>query len=626
MTGQLHRGSDGTAPGPISEAPAPARVHRRALTIRVLRNPLGAISVGYLAIIVLAGALAAPVSGYDPNKAAPREIRLGPSAAHWMGTDSSGRDIFSRLLHGTLPTLRDAAIAVAVASVLGIVFGLIAGYFGRWLETLGARIADLLMALPGLVVLLAVRTVVGPSMPLMMVALGIVMSGGYFRVVYAAVLGVRNEPFVDAARVFRLSSARIMVRHILPTVRGPAVILAANLMAISIAIQAGLVFLGLGDLFAPSWGNLLNGGFSNIYTAPLELLWPSLAIGVTCVIFFLFGNAVRDELARVGPGTTGAAPDPAVDDNGASLADGAASIRRAAPETSTHDTGAAARPAVLTLRGLTVGYPTADGGIRRVVDGLDLSVARGDVHGLIGESGSGKTQTALSVIRLLPEAGRIVAGSVLLGDKDVVTLPEREMARLRGRYVAYIPQEPMSNLDPVFSIGSQLAEPMRIQLGLGRRAARQRALDLLAQVGLADPRRVFDSYPHQISGGMAQRVLIAGAISCGPTLLVADEPTTALDVTIQAEILELLRDLRRQLDLTILLITHNLGVVADICDNVSVMQAGAVVETGSVAEVFADPRHPYTQALFKATLDDAPPRPPYGSGPGAPLTAEATHD
>jgi len=573
---------------------------------------LGAICVGYLVLTVLAGFMASSISGHHPNEVFPREIRLGPSAAHWMGTDSSGRDIFSRLLHGTLPTLRDASIAVIVASSLGTLFGLVAGYFGKWLATIGTRVADLLMALPGLVVLLAVRTVVGPSMPLMMIALGIVMSGGFFRVVYAAVLGVRNELFVDAARVFRLSDTRIILRHILPTVRGPAVILAANLMAISIAIQAGLVFLGLGDLFAPGWGNLLNGGFANIYTVPLELLWPSAAIGLTCVIFFLFGNVVRDEFARIGISAAAVAREQGAAEDSAPV-DGKTGVPHR------HDPSAAhMAPAdgqfVLGVRGLVVGYPGAGGRVNRVVDGVDLRIARGEIHGLIGESGSGKSQVVLSIIRLLPEGGRIVAGSVFLGGKDVVRLTEKEMDRLRGRHVAYIPQEPMSNLDPVFTVGSQLVEPLRIQLGLGRRAARNRAMELLEQVGIGDPKRVFHSYPHQISGGMAQRILIAGAISCSPTLLIADEPTTALDVTIQAEILELLRELRRQLDLAVLLVTHNLGVVADICDKVSVMQSGSIVETGSVADIFGDPQHPYTRALFAATLDDAPARAPYAPG------------
>ena len=592
---------------------ATPRLRHRSLAARVLRNPLGAMSVGYIVMIVLAGFLASAISGHDPDEVSPRELRLGPSAAHWLGTDSSGRDIFARLLHGALPTLRDAAIAVAVASLLGLLSGLVAGYYGKWMETIGARIADLLMALPGLVVLLAVRTVAGPSMPILMIALGIVMAGGFFRVVFAAVLGVRNELYVDAARVFRLSGTRIILRHILPAVRGPAVILAANLMAISIAIQAGLVFLGLGDLFAPGWGSLLNGGFSNIYITPLELLWPSLAIGATCVVFFLFGNVVRDELARVGAGATGSVRERDHDEAGAPSI-GAASGPRTPESASASVAAAAARtdePAALDIRGLVIGYPVAGGGNRRVVDGVNLRVERGEVHGLIGESGSGKSQTVLSVIRLLPEGGRILAGSVQLGGKDVAGLPEKEMARLRGRHAAYIPQEPMSNLDPVFTIGSQLVEPMRIQLGIGHAAAQARAVELLEQVGIAEPNRILRAYPHQISGGMAQRILIAGAISCSPRLLIADEPTTALDVTIQAEILELLRKLRRQLDLTVLLVTHNLGGVADFCDRISVMQAGRIVETGPVAGVFAGPRHPYTQALFAATLDDTSARAPY---------------
>lgn len=592
--------------------------HRRSLMARVLRNPLGAISVGYLVLMVLAGFLASSISGHDPNGVFPREIRLGPSAAHWMGTDSSGRDIFSRLLHGTLPTLRDASIAVIVASLLGTVSGLVAGYFGKWWAAIGTRVADLLMALPGLVVLLAVRTVAGPSMPFMMLALGMVMSGGFFRVVYAAVLGVRNELFVDAARVFRLSDTRIILRHILPTVSGPAVILAANLMAISIAIQAGLVFLGLGDLFAPGWGNLLNGGFANIYVTPLELLWPGVAIGLTCVIFFLFGNVVRDELAQTGVGAAGVARDQGAGAGGAPV-DGGTVARRGHDRAAVHVASPDAR-SLLAVRGLVVGYPGAGGRVKRVVDGVDLRIDRGEIHGLIGESGSGKSQVVLGILRLLPEGGTIIDGSVFIDGRDVVRLAETEMNGLRGRHVAYIPQEPMSNLDPVYTVGSQLVEPIRIQLGIGRRAARDRAMELLEQVGFRDPKRVFHSYPHQISGGMAQRILIAGAISCGPTLLIADEPTTALDVTIQAEILELLRELRRQLDLAVLLVTHNLGVVADICDRVSVMQSGSIVETGSVADVFADPQHPCTRALFAATLDDAPARAPY-----APGIIEASH-
>ena len=184
------------------------------------------------------------------------------------------------------------------------------------------------------------------------------------------------------------------------------------------------------------------------------------------------------------------------------------------------------------------------------------------------------------------------------------------MTRLRGRKIAYIPQEPMSNLDPAFTIGSQLVEPMRICLGISTKEAKERALQLLARVGIPNPERTFASYPHQVSGGMAQRVLIAGAISCNPDLLIADEPTTALDVTVQAEVLDLLRDLQAEFHMAVIMVTHNFGVVADLCDRVSVMKLGRIVETGPARDIFANPRHPYTQQLLGAILSEAEPRGP----------------
>ncbi len=187
------------------------------------------------------------------------------------------------------------------------------------------------------------------------------------------------------------------------------------------------------------------------------------------------------------------------------------------------------------------------------------------------------------------------------------------MTRLRGSKIAYIPQEPMSNLDPSFTIGSQLIEPMRVSLGIGKSEAKERAIALLARVGIPEPERTFAAYPHEVSGGMAQRVLIAGAISCNPDLLIADEPTTALDVTVQAEVLDLLRDLQKELDMGVLLVTHNFGVVADLCDRVSVMRDGRIVETGPARSIFADPRHEYTKALFDAILEDSKPRAAVGA-------------
>jgi peptide/nickel transport system ATP-binding protein len=263
---------------------------------------------------------------------------------------------------------------------------------------------------------------------------------------------------------------------------------------------------------------------------------------------------------------------------------------------------------VLRITGLTVAYPDPVDGLKTVVDEVSLTVKRGEVLGLVGESGSGKTQTAWSILRLLPPAARIVGGAIHFDGTDLSTLGERELSALRGRRIAYVPQEPMSNLDPSFTIGHQLVEPMQVNLGFSKAQARDRAIDLLAKVGIPQPERTFDAYPHQISGGMAQRVLIAGAISCDPDLLIADEPTTALDVTVQAEVLDLLRNLQDEFHMGVILVTHDFGVVADLCDRVAVMRHGRIVETGTTRELFAHPEHPYTRQLLDAILHDSTPR------------------
>jgi peptide/nickel transport system permease protein len=265
---------------------------------------------------------------------------------------------------------------------------------------------------------------------------------------------------------------------------------------------------------------------------------------------------------------------------------------------------------LLQVRELAVGYDQPDGSVKTVVEDVSLTVRRGEVHGLIGESGSGKTQTAFAVLGLLPVGGRIVAGDVNFEGIDLAHISGKEMTGLRGKKIAYIPQEPMSNLDPTFTIGSQLTEPMRIVMKMSKGEAKALALKLLDRVGIPDPERIYHSYPHQISGGMAQRVLIAGAVSCGPDLVIADEPTTALDVTVQAEVLDLLRRFLKQYNIDLLIVTHNFGVVADLCDRVSVMRGGRIVETGPTRSLFANPRHEYTQSLFDAILEDSEPRGP----------------
>jgi peptide/nickel transport system permease protein len=591
------------------------RAARSHLARRFLTNALGIAALSVLVLIVLAAIFAPLLTSYDPNTVSVLHILQGPGAGHLLGTDGAGRDVWARLLYGARYTLAGALLATVVAAVLGITSGLVAGYYGKWFESSASWGTTLLMALPGIVVLLAARAVLGPSLWTVMIIFGVLLIPAFYRLVYAAVSGVRNELFIDAARVSGVSDRRIIARHILTVVRAPIILQASIVFGIAIAVQVGLDFLGFGDQAIPTWGNMLNDGFTNLYRDPQLVVWPALAVVITGVALTLFANALRDELEQSARPSRRRRRATAVTAAEVAAAD---PVRRDS-DTIVHEEPGSSAPAPLLLRveGLAVGYPQADGSVTRVVDNVSLDVRRGEVHGLIGESGSGKTQTAWSVLRLLPAGGEILEGSIRLDEEDLAAASSAQMRDIRGGRIAYIPQEPMSNLDPSFTIGSQLTEPMRVKLGVSKTEAKARALKLLGQVGIPDPERTFASYPHELSGGMAQRVLIAGAVSCEPDLVIADEPTTALDVTIQAEILDLLRELQRELGVTILIVTHNFGVVADLCDRVSVMQKGRIVETGPARAIFADPRHPYTRTLFDAILDESQARGPYAESRSA---------
>jgi peptide/nickel transport system permease protein len=578
------------APVPTGDKPV-----IRSLFRRMSRNPVGLVAMTYLALLALITAFSRMLAPADPNAASLNDVLAPPGGAHPLGADSAGRDVLSRLLVAGQFSLAGALVALLVAMAIGVTAGLFAGFYGGRLDSVLSWQAGLWQALPGIVILLAARAVLGPSMWLSMAIFGVLLSPSFFRLVYASVTAVRKELYVDAAVVSGLSDRRIMARHILVAVRAPVIIQAAMVGGIAIAIQAGLEFLGLGDMTIPTWGSMLNDGFANIYTAPVLMLWPSLVIALTTISLTLLANAMRDELERTG-----------------------SRKRRRRSATTTVDTAEApirhgdtdASASLLTVTGLSVGHDQPDGSVTTVVHDASLTVGQGEVHGLIGESGSGKTQTAWSVLRLLPNSGRITGGSIVFDGTDLTALPEKAMQRLRGTRIAYIPQEPMANLDPSFTVGGQLTEPMRLLLGLSKTQARERALELLAKVGIPEPARTFRAYPHEISGGMAQRVLIAGAVSCEPALLIADEPTTALDVTVQAEVLDLLRTLREEMGMGILLVTHNFGVVADLCDRVSVMREGRIVETGPVRTILRDPRHEYTRSLLAAIPDETAVREP----------------
>ncbi len=586
---------------PTTQAIATARRRERPSVFRaVLRNPLGAGSLITILFIIALSALAPLIAPYDPAYVDITAANVPPGTdGHLLGADASGRDVLSRLLVAGQLTLMGAAVTVLISVLIGVTVGLVAGYVGRTFDTVASWVSDLVLVLPSKIVLVALFAVIGPNTLVTMAVLGVMVAPQFYRLVRNLVMGVKNELYVDAARVSGLSDGAIIAKHVLFAVRAPIIIQAAFVAGIAVVIQAGLEFIGLGDPNTPTWGGMLQDAFAAMYKAPTMLIWPGLAIGLFVGACVLLGNAVRDALE----GT-----DAALAASASPTSTSTTAVRTVEKPVVAED-DADAEGALLRVEGLSVGYPARDGAVKEVVESVSFSIKPGEVVGIVGESGSGKSQTAFSILGLLPSNGRVTGGRVLFEGTE---LDRRAgAAGLRGTRIAYIPQEPMSNLDPAYRIGAQLMEPLTVVSRLSRAQAKARALSLLERVGIADPRRVFDSYPHEISGGMAQRVLIAGAIAGEPDLIIADEPTTALDVTVQAEILDILRDLQRERGMAMMLVTHNFGVVADLCDRVVVMQTGRVVEAGPVATLFESPQHAYTKMLLGSILDGGPARPDY---------------
>ncbi len=606
---------------------------------RLLRQPMAVVALAYLILIILACAFAPLIAPYGPYTQDLMHTLSGPSAQHLLGTDDLGRDVLSRLLYGGQTTLLGVAEAVVVVAIVGTVFGITAGYLGGWADHVISRVVDVVISIPSVIVILGVLAIFGNNMTTAMITFGLVAGGALVRVVRSVTLAVRQELYVAAARVSGVSQPSIVFRHILPRLTGPVIVQLSLFAGVALAFQTGLAFLDLGTIApAPSWGGMVATA-STLLSEEGWLLIPSGGIiALTILAFAFIGDAARDASAeawsgnqpsrRQGRAARSGRPSPTAD-GGAQAADG--QREGTAP-------AAPARPpepgAVLSVRDLTVCFGQ---GARRVtvVDGVSFDIFPGEVVGLVGESGSGKTMTALSLLGLLPSGGTVERGTATLAGRDLLALNARDLRALRGTEIALISQEPMSSLDPVFRVGSQLGEIVRCHHGLSRKAARVRTLELLEMVRLPEPADIARRYAHELSGGQAQRVAIAAALAAEPKLLIADEPTTALDVTVQAEILELLRTLQDSHQMAVIFVTHNLAVVADICARAIVMQRGKIVESSDVHELFAAPRHDYTRSLLAATpslLDDAarprpePDQPARHAPTTAPATSEVVHD
>jgi peptide/nickel transport system permease protein len=571
---------------PLAGARPNRRVSRRPVRAAITGYPTASVAALYLAVLVLAAAAASVVAPADPEQQDLSHVLAGPSGLHWLGTDRLGRDVFSRLLFGARVTLLDVAVATAVFLALGVPMGIAAGYRGRWLDRIVVRFADLVLAVPGIVVLLMVVAIFPGNDIATMIALGVIGCPGLLRIARGSTLAIKDELYVKAARVSGLGTAAILRRHVLPRIAGPIIVQTSLFCATALLAESGLSFLGLTrpETRGPSWGNMVAEASNAMSQDPWLLVPTGGALMLTVMAFGLVGDAVRDAtmgravsatpLLRHRPRRRAGTTSPSVQ-TGASL-----SVQ----------TGAA-----LSVRGLTV----AIGGVPVLRD-VSFDVAAGETVGIVGESGCGKSITARAVLGLLPAGGSVTAGSVVFDGRDLTILDEKELNRVRGAGIAFISQDPASSLDPTFTVGSQLREVIRCHHRQPRRLAQAEAERLLRMVRLPDPEGVLRRRPGQLSGGMAQRVCIAMALAAQPKLLIADEPSTALDVTVQAEILALLRDLQHRLGMAVLVITHDWGVLADVCERAVVMYAGEVVEAATVDELYARPRHPYTAALLAA--------------------------
>jgi len=565
---------------------------------KLVRRPMGAIGLGMLAVAVFVAIFAPLLAPYDPYAnvhVSIFDIYQPPSAAHPLGTDDGGKDVLSSLIYGARVSLVVGFTAAVISLVVGGLIGIVAGYRGGRVGSGLMRFTDFFLVIPDLALQIVIVAIAGQSLVNIILVIGLLGWTTTARVVRSQTLSVRERKFVLRARAIGAGDVHILRRHVLPQVL--PLMLANMVLVISLAIlsESTLAFLGLGDPTLISWGQMLNYAFSRGAVSAgawWALIPPGLAIVWVVLATTLLGTALEEVL------------------NPRLKRHHLERDRSGRPPAAAPGVVVPLRPAtgpmpLLSVRNLTVEFDSPSGPLRAVND-VSFDVRRGETIGLVGESGSGKTTTALAMLRLLPPGGRVVAGQVLFDGEDLMTLDAREMRAVRWARLAMVFQGAMNSLNPVRRVGDQVAEAIRThEPSVGRGGAARRSEELLERVGITRHRA--RDYPHTFSGGMRQRAMIALALACNPDLIVADEPTTALDVMIQAQILELLAGLSSELGMATIMVTHDLGVVGQRCDRVLVMYGGTIAEEAEAWRLYAKPQHPYTQALLASFPDLAHP-------------------
>jgi ABC-type microcin C transport system duplicated ATPase subunit YejF/ABC-type microcin C transport system permease subunit YejE len=540
-----------------------------------------------------------------------------PTWRNWLGTDDQSRDVLARLIYGFRLSVLFGLTLTVLSSIIGIAAGALQGYFGGWVDLAMQRVIEIWSGMPTLYLLIILASVVTPSfwwlLGLMLLFSWLSLVG----VVRAEFLRARNFDYVRAARALGVRDLRIMWRHLLPNAMTAALTFLPFVTSGAVVTLTALDFLGFGlPPGSPSLGELLQQGKNNLQAPWLGLTgFAVIAMMLTLLVFV--GEAVRDALDPRKVFDAGRRPQLTSDVGRRTLhVSRTSDERRATSDATASDERRATSDGDALLRVASLGVRFGHGsGAVDAVRGVSFALRRGETLALVGESGSGKSVTALSIMQLLPyPLASHPGGSIGFDGRELIGAPEEELRRIRGDRIAMIFQEPMTSLNPLHTVERQVSETLQLHRDLARAAARARTIALLEMVGLPDPERRLNAYPHELSGGQRQRVMIAIALANEPDILIADEPTTAVDVTIQAQLLALLADLQKRLGMAMLFITHDLSIVRKIADRVCVMQAGEIVENGAVESVFRAPRHPYTRRLLEAE-PGGPAPPPAVSAP-----------
>ncbi|KJY78288.1 dipeptide/oligopeptide/nickel ABC transporter permease/ATP-binding protein [Vibrio nigripulchritudo] len=552
----------------------------------LLRNPLTAIALIVFGFLILLVCLTPWLGLQDPDATNTANKFLPVfSPNHFLGTDHLGRDLFSRLMWGTQLSLLVGISASIGAAVIGSAIGIVAGYFGGRVDNLFMRTVDMLMAFPYILLALAIVAALGPGLMNALIAVVAVNIPFFARNIRGVTVGIAHKEFIDAARLAGMSHLKIILFEVLPNVIPIIVVAMSTTIGWMILETAGLSFLGLGSQPPQAdLGSMLGEARNALISYPHASVVPGLMIFLIVICVNLLGDGIRDAL------------DPRLKSGALSRPAAATKVNLEEPNSATPDHP---QDALLSVSGLHTRFYIGQR-VYKASNGVSFHIKAGECLGIVGESGSGKSVTALSIMGLIPSPpGVITGGSILMGGEELIGMPYPRLRQLRGDKVAYIFQDPLSTLHPLLKIGEQLTEAILVHHSISKSQARKKAIDLMEAVHIPNAAERINAYPHELSGGMRQRIAIAMALINDPELIIADEPTTALDVTVQGQILALLDELRRERGVAILFITHDFGVVSQLCDRVAVMYAGEIVEEGSTQNVLASPKHPYTHRLIQ---------------------------